>query len=176
MTAYEIQELIRYSGWATGKVLEAASALPSEDLTRDVGVSHKSIFKTLAHVYWADLAWHTRVVNPNEAMHEPETLSELKLRWTQLQRAWEEWADELDDTSAQVNIAFKSSYGGEFENPVWELVYHVVNHGTLHRGQVMAMIRQLGIEPPHTDFIFYVREREAERALADAPEPDEAES
>jgi uncharacterized damage-inducible protein DinB len=51
--------------------------------------------------------------------------------------------------------------GTPFESPVWQIVSHVVNHATLHRGQVVAMLRQLGAKPPATDLIFYYRELKA---------------
>ena len=41
---------------------------------------------------------------------------------------------------------------------------HVVNHATLHRGQAMGMLRQMGIEPPHTDLLYYYRELAAAAA------------
>lgn len=168
MTAEYLKMLLRYNGWANGKILSAVEHLPKDALTRNVSISHESIFKTLAHIYWADAVWFTRVANPNETIHEPKTLPELKLRWRQLQSAWEEWIGQQDDASLKVNIVYQSKFGGEFENPAWELVAHVVNHATLHRGQVMGMIRQLGIEPPHTDLLFYSRDMAAERALPEA--------
>ena len=51
--------------------------------------------------------------------------------------------------------------GKQYESPVWQIVLHVVNHATLHRGQVVAMLRQLGMTPPGTDLIYYYRELEA---------------
>ena len=53
--------------------------------------------------------------------------------------------------------------GDPFETPLWQIVLHVVNHATLHRGQVMAMLRQLGIPPPPTDLISYYRSLPSER-------------
>jgi uncharacterized damage-inducible protein DinB len=49
--------------------------------------------------------------------------------------------------------------GKPFETPVWQIVLHVVNHATLHRGQAMALLRQLGMKPPPTDLIFFYREQ-----------------
>jgi uncharacterized damage-inducible protein DinB len=44
-------------------------------------------------------------------------------------------------------------------SPIWQIVLHLVNHATLHRGQVMAMLRQLGAVPPPTDLMVYYREQ-----------------
>jgi uncharacterized damage-inducible protein DinB len=54
--------------------------------------------------------------------------------------------------------------GNPYETPLWQIVMHVVNHATLHRGQVMAMFRQLGVGPPPTDLIFYYREQKSAHA------------
>jgi uncharacterized damage-inducible protein DinB len=48
--------------------------------------------------------------------------------------------------------------GSPGETPASQLVLHVVNHATLHRGQVIGMLRQLGVKPPNTDLFFYLRE------------------
>ena len=48
--------------------------------------------------------------------------------------------------------------GTPFESSLKQVVLHVVNHATLHRGQVMGLFRQAGVKPPATDLIFYYRE------------------
>ena len=63
----------------------------------------------------------------------------------------------FNDESMQAGTTYKDLAGNEYTNPLGLLMQHVVNHATLHRGQVVAMIRQLGIKPPATDFVFYFR-------------------
>jgi hypothetical protein len=63
MTAQEARTHIRYSGWASRKVLEAARALPPEDRTKPMSVSHENIAKTLAHTYFADAIWCSRIAD-----------------------------------------------------------------------------------------------------------------
>jgi len=53
--------------------------------------------------------------------------------------------------------------GSPGETPASQLVLHVVNHATLHRGQVVGMLRQLGVKPPNTDFFFYLRELQSQK-------------
>ncbi len=79
--------------------------------------------------------------------------------WPELQRRWEEWAASLTDADLARVVPYKAMNGTPYETPVWQIVLHVVNHATLHRGQVMAMLRQLGVAPPPTDLIFYYREK-----------------
>ena len=64
---------------------------------------------------------------------------------------------ELDEEQLQAELAFKLLSGDASSMRLVYQMQHVVNHATLHRGQVVGMIRQLGIEPPATDLIFYLR-------------------
>ena len=43
--------------------------------------------------------------------------------------------------------------------PPWAVLRHVVNHATYHRGQVAAKLKRLGVDPPATDMIFWVKEQ-----------------
>jgi uncharacterized damage-inducible protein DinB len=53
-------------------------------------------------------------------------------------------------------VEYKSISDGKMaRTPAWQIVLHVVNHATLHRGQVVGMLRQMGIAPPHTDLMFF---------------------
>jgi uncharacterized damage-inducible protein DinB len=156
MTASEARLHLRYSTWASQKLLEAAARLDPDDLNRNTGVSHASILGTLAHIQFADWIWYTRLVEP---MEKPAgTLEALQKSWREIHSRWEAWADQLTDASLERVAEYKMTDGSANRTPVWQCVLHVVNHATLHRGQVMAMIRQLGQEPPHTDLIYYYRD------------------
>jgi uncharacterized damage-inducible protein DinB len=78
-----------------------------------------------------------------------------------LQRKWEAWADGLADRDLERVIDYKMMNGTPGSTPLWQIVLHVVNHATLHRGQAMGMLRQMGVAPPHTDLIYYYRELRA---------------
>ena len=52
-------------------------------------------------------------------------------------------------------VPFKSRFVGNGGLPAWQIVMHVVNHATLHRGQIVGMLRQLGVKPPTTDIVFH---------------------
>jgi uncharacterized damage-inducible protein DinB len=152
-----VRNQIRYSGWASRKVLDAARALPPEDLTRSVGISHGSILNTLAHIHFADRIWYSRVIDPAEEVIKESDWPTLETRWPEIQTKWEAWADSLDEAGLARAVPYKGGGDRTYENAVWQVVMHVVNHATLHRGQVVGMIRQLGLKPPGTDLIFYLR-------------------
>jgi uncharacterized damage-inducible protein DinB len=132
-----------------------------EEARRDVNISHRSIFGTLAHIYFADLIWYSRTVDPGVKVHAPAdvlTDAELVEGWADVQQRWEQWAASLDDRDLDRVVHYKLLSGAENDTKVSEIILHVVNHATLHRGQVMGMLRQAGVAPPPTDLIFFLRE------------------
>jgi uncharacterized damage-inducible protein DinB len=74
--------------------------------------------------------------------------------WPRLQTKWEAWADAATDADMARQVPFKSRFVGNAGLPAWQIVMHVVNHATLHRGQIVGMLRQLGAKPPTTDIVF----------------------
>jgi uncharacterized damage-inducible protein DinB len=164
MTVNEIRQHLRYSTWASAKLVEAARKLNADDLARDVKVSHGSILGTLAHIHFADRIWYSRVVDPNTPYKLDASLEVLESKWPEIHAMWERWADSLTESDLQRPVSYKNTEGQSNQMPAWQIVMHLVNHATLHRGQVMAMIRQLGIAPPHTDLIVYYRELQAAAA------------
>jgi len=83
----------------------------------------------------------------------------IEVEWAWVQQQWTEWVATLADADLERVIDYKDMRGNAHRSSVEEIVMHVVNHGTLHRGQVMAMMRQLGVAPPPTDLIYFYREQ-----------------
>ena len=161
MTAQEARTHIQYTAWASRKMLDAVESLPESERTKENGVSHKSILGTLTHTYWADRVWYIRAVDSTMTMPQPGsslTLDQLKQEWNDLLDRWQAWADKLTDSDLERVVHFTMLNGSPGAMPLVALLLHVVNHATLHRGQVMGMIRQLGIAPPATDFLFFYRD------------------
>jgi uncharacterized damage-inducible protein DinB len=166
MTAAEARTHIRYSGWASRRLLDAAEALTEEQRIRPMGVSHESIQGTLGHIHFADRVWYKRTVEPEMSMPPMTELSSLEaitLDWPHLQTKWEVWADALADQDLERVVNYKMLNGSPGESPASHVVLHLVNHATLHRGQVVGMLRQLGVKPPVTDLIFYLRELQTQK-------------
>lgn len=159
MTADEARTLIRYSGWASTKVLEAVQRLSPENRDRENGISHKSIGGTATHIYLAERVWFQRLHGSSATTLGEATFTRTEIEWPALQAQWEAWADGLRDADTARLVEYKLISGAPGESLVSQIVTHVVNHATLHRGQIAGMIRQLGIQPPATDILWYYRER-----------------
>lgn len=148
---------LRYSAWASRKLIIAVRAIPDADLEKPVGISHSSLLGTLAHIHWADWIWFTRVVEPIEK--PGQTREELEKVWPELQDRWISWAEQANDAEMNRVVEYRSILDGQMaRTPAWQIVLHLVNHATLHRGQAMGMLRQMGIAPPPTDLMLFYRE------------------
>jgi uncharacterized damage-inducible protein DinB len=153
MTAADLQRHIRYSNWASRVLMDAVRALPAAEFERPTGISHHSILGTMTHRHFADWIWYTRVAQTIDM--PAETLEALERDWPELQGRWEMFCDGLSEADLARPIPYRSIRGYDAVATVEQVVLHLVNHGTLHRGQVMGMIRQLGIVPPGTDLMHY---------------------
>jgi len=166
MNLTDAKNLFSYTEWANELAMEAANNLADEHMRRDVGISHKSIFGTLVHMAGAEWIWlerwHGRSPAKAEAwsLWSPEScadLAVLKKRWNQLVEQRTRFVSELDESKLAAELPFKLLSGDPSSMPLVNQMQHVVNHATMHRGQIVGMIRQLGIEPPATDLLFYLR-------------------
>ena len=166
MDVADLKHLFDYTEWANDLAMSAAAKLPDDSLRRDFRISHKSIFETLLHMAGAEWIWlerwHGRSPAKAEAwsMWTPEScpdLAELKQRWANVNHRRADFMGGLDNSRLAADFHFKLLSGDASSMRLVDQMQHVANHATLHRGQVVGMIRQLGIDPPSTDLIFYVR-------------------
>jgi uncharacterized damage-inducible protein DinB len=78
--------------------------------------------------------------------------------WPVLSQRWKQWGASLTEDSLGREISYTSMKGDAFVTPIWQIVLHVVNHGTHHRGQVSGFLRAMGHTPPSLDLTGYYRE------------------
>ena len=166
MNLSDIGQLFDYTEWANGLAMNAAAELPEESLRRDFGISHGSIFGTLLHMAGAEWIWlerwHGQSPPKSEAWSLWKTescgdLATLNERWREVVDRRARFISEVDESRLKADLPFKLLSGDPSSLPLVDQMQHVTNHATLHRGQVVGMIRQLGIEPPSTDLLFYLR-------------------
>jgi uncharacterized damage-inducible protein DinB len=156
-----LQHHIAYTRWASSRLVEAAAALTPDELTRDFGTADKSVLGTLVHVFAADRIWMGRIqgnvparfIDIDKDMH----LSVLQNDWPPLLDQWHAWVSGLDAEALAGNITYKDMKGNPYETAAWQIILHVVNHGTHHRGQVSGFLRAMGHKPPVLDLIAYYR-------------------
>jgi uncharacterized damage-inducible protein DinB len=146
-----------YTYWASDRLLDAARTLSEDDLQRDLGNSFGSVLGTLTHIFQADRIWLSRVTgSPRLTLADSDerwTLDSLQTAWVEVHLGWIDWAGSVADVGKILDYTNLS--GQSMRLPLWQLVFHVVNHGTYHRGQITTMLRQLGASPVSTDLHNY---------------------
>ncbi len=86
------------------------------------------------------------------------SMNELVDEIRNLDKKWEEWISESSEEDLRRLLHFTTSRGESFHQPIYELLMHLFNHATYHRGQLVTIMRALGLEEiPKTDFVNYAR-------------------
>ena len=153
MNLSDIRHLFDYTEWANELALKAAAELSDEDLRRDFKISHSSIFATLLHMAGAEWIWLERWQGRSPAGKEAWSfwtsdscvdLKVLNQRWLEVIERRAQLISGLDEPGLAAELPFKLLSGDPSTLRLVDQMQHVVNHATLHRGQVVGMIRQLG--------------------------------
>lgn len=156
-----LELLVNFHYWARDRVLVAVDALTGEQYERPMGNSFPAIRDTLNHLYQAEWIWYSRWngVSPTAFPEPPSDRAGLRTRWAALESDVRAYLERAGDDGLNRVIAYRLLSGTESAAPLWQLVAHLVNHGTYHRGQVATMLRQLNATPAaSTDMITYFRE------------------
>lgn len=164
MDLRDLQTLLEYHYWARDRVLDAADALTPEQFTRDLGSSFKSVRDTLAHIYSSEWAWYLRWQGTSPTAQLPleqfPDAQSIRTAWREQETKTRAFLDALGDEGISRVIEYKLLSGQPGATVFWQMLQHVVNHASYHRGQVTTMLRQLGASPAKSmDLIAYYREQ-----------------
>jgi uncharacterized damage-inducible protein DinB len=159
-----LKQFAAHNVWANQRLIELISSLPEEQQQKEITSSFNSLHKTLLHMWNAESIWwqrmklSERIVAPMDSF-TGNTL-DLGNGLLNQSRQWEEWVGNASDLSINHVFQFQNTKKEQFKQPVYQMLLHVFNHGTYHRGQLVTMLRQLGIEKiPQTDFIVWTRKK-----------------
>jgi uncharacterized damage-inducible protein DinB len=159
ISADSLRDHIEYSAWASLRLLEAVARLSPDELSRDFGTSDRSVLGTLAHVFGADRVWLFRVTGrPQHGLTDADReFSTIQREWPAVYDGWRGWSQTLTDESLLTVLDYSDLRGNPWSQPLWQIVLHMVNHGTHHRGQISGFLRTMGHTPPALDLIVYYR-------------------
>lgn len=165
MLAEALRTLYKYNHWATGRLLEVAEQLTSEQLHAPGDAGHGPVHNTLLHLVdtqqgW--LAWWDGSFSAEEAYRlklnsaDFPDLPALRTIWEKVEQATQAFASGLSDEDVIRVYAQTLPNGADFRMPLWQMMLHVANHGTQHRSEVAAMLTSLGHSPGNLDLLFYL--------------------
>lgn len=156
--------LLDYHYWARDRVLVAVDALTPEQYARAIPSSFPSVRETVVHIYFAEWVWYSRWTGTSPtAGPNPATVPDvgtLRAEWTAMERNVRAFVGALGDAGLDRRIEYRLLSGAASSSRFWELLVHLVNHASYHRGQVTTLLRQLGAKPPEsTDMVAFFRTR-----------------
>jgi uncharacterized damage-inducible protein DinB len=161
----DLQRLVDYTVWANHRVVRAAATLTVDEFKRDLGSSHGGVRGTLAHMVGTEWIWLERFkgISPDRGPDEAEfpDILAVKERWGVIEAHRADWLASLREDQVSAVIAYKNLKGEPNAVPLWQIVQHMTNHATYHRGQVITLLRQLGARAVGTDMVTWDRERAA---------------
>jgi len=152
-----------YNRWQNESLYSAAEALPDEARKQKRGAFFGSIHATLNHLLWADEMWMSRLAGTPrpvatsiaESLSRYDDWAELREERVRFDGVISGWADALSPEDLAGDLTWHSgAINREMKKPMWQLVVHLFNHQTHHRGQVHCLLTQLGAKPDVTDIPF----------------------
>ena len=159
-----LQQYAGYNVWANQKFIDRVIDLPEELCTKELQSSFSSVQKTLLHLWDAEAIWWQRLklaehVNP-PSVNFSGSIVELCNNLARSSGQWEDWIINTNELNITHVFAYQNSKKEQFKQPVYEMLLHLFNHQTYHRGQIITMFHELGVEGiPGTDFILYIRSK-----------------
>ena len=151
-----LRTLTRYKAWANHRLYQSLSELPGEELAARRQIVFGSILRTLNHVYAMDLVWRAHLEGKPHTFstRNPEIcpeFSDLRDAQQRIDDWYISYADDLQPEAGEVTVDFTFIGGGAGRMSRCDILLHVVNHATYHRGHIADMIYQIPAEPPTTD-------------------------
>lgn len=153
-----------YNAWANQRLIDCISNLSDEQLHRDLGSSFKSIYATLAHLWDVEAVWWQRI--KLQEQHEwpsgnfKGSLLEMCNNLLKQSKQWKEWVELATEAVLEHEFIYKNTKKDQFKQPVHEALLHLFNHQTFHRGQLVTMLRQVGVtQVPNTDLVSFIRKK-----------------
>ena len=162
MNIAAIHSLFDYNYWVNQRILETAACLSNEQFTTPGEVSHASLRGTLVHALSAEWAWLRRSQgsSPRGLPLEDEfpDLESLARRWQEEEKAMRSYLAGLTDDDLTSIIRYSRTGGTRFETPLWQILLHVINHGTQTRSEAAVLLTQFGHSPGDLDYMIFLRE------------------
>jgi uncharacterized damage-inducible protein DinB len=157
-----VQTLTRYKAWADDVFLSVIATLPEAELIAPRPIYFGSLIRTLNHSYAMDFVWQSHLLGKphglttrNPADHPP--IQDLIASQRQMDAWYVNYADSLPHGELDELVEFEFIGGGVGTMSRGDILLHVVNHTTYHRGHVADMLYHLNVFPPTTDLPVFLR-------------------
>ncbi|MCD6011172.1 MAG: DinB family protein [Flavipsychrobacter sp.] len=157
----------RYNVWANKQMIDTMLQLGPDAVDKEVTSSFPSLRTTVYHIWGAEDIWLQRlqhVAKPTWAAAGFEgSFEEACHNWEERSAQLMHYVAKMDDAALHNMLHYNDIKGNPYQRHIWEVLQHVCNHSTYHRGQLVAMLRQCGATAiPQTDFSFYLNQKQVQ--------------
>lgn len=163
MDVQAIRTLYEYREWATNRILDQA-ALVSQEQFANAKLGYANLHITLTHLLGSEMVWLLRWQgqSPRTTASPADfaTFDMVRSFWEASSKQMREFVATLDDTALQQTISYTTMAGDAYAQPLWQLMLHLVNHGTQHRSELAMLLTELGFSPGDIDIITFLRTTE----------------
>ena len=155
--------LTRYNAWSNRLMFDAVAALPPGEAVKERTSLFKNMVHTLNHNYVIDAIWQAHLEGRPHGYAARNTvdyppLAELKEKQDAIDQWYIQWADALTDAALDEQVQFTLIGGTAGTMTRFEILQHVVNHTSYHRGFVCDMFFEVPARPPTMDLPVFLRE------------------
>jgi len=153
--------LPRYRTWADERTFEAVAALPPGEAAKERPTLLKTMIGTLNHIYLMDLVWQAHLEGRDHGFTSRclvlhETLPALWRAQRIVNQWYVDWSDRQTEQSLEETVCFRFIDGGSGMMTRGDILLHVVNHATYHRGWLAEMFFQVPAANPTVDLPVYL--------------------
>ena len=165
MNKSDILTLFDYNYWANDRLWRVLPKVSPEQFTASNTSSYGSLRGTLVHTLRAEMIWRRRLQGEKTPFGIPEETDfpapqSLLEAWQADEQSMRSFLAAVSEEFLHSTLEYKNSKGLAFQNTVWNILTHVVNHGTQHRAEAAAMLTDFGFSPGDVDMIVYFREKQ----------------
>ncbi len=152
-----------FNVWATQRITDVILQLPEEKINAEITSSFPSLYTTVLHLLDAESIWWQRLKLQEHIERPSETFSgnfaELQKKLLQQSTLFSDWLSNANEPQVQHVFAYLREKE-QNKMPVYSMLLHLFNHNSYHRGQLVTMLRQLGVTKiPSTDFAAYLQSK-----------------
>ncbi len=154
-----IQQIYNYTYWANKRYFAVAENLTEEQLHKMQGHSWGNVHAMFVHMMSSEWVWYQRWHGTSPKGHldnkDFPTLASVKERWGKVEAEMRAYIESQSEESLQANITYNNFRGEVFSVPLYQMLMHVANHETHHRGELAAMFALMDVPHPEEELIQY---------------------
>jgi uncharacterized damage-inducible protein DinB len=168
MDKNDVRLLIEYNYWANDRVLHQAGQLAPEQYMARYPLSHGSLHAALVHILATEITWRLRIqegISPERVLGGEDfpTFVALRERWAEDEMAMRNHVASLSDADLVKPVSYTNTRGASYSTVLWQILAHVVNHGTQFRAEAAVALSDYGRSPGDLDLIQFIRQQAASK-------------